>query len=419
MRSMQFNSNIASDLESFASSIQTEHRLITILRHLHQFDRYCIDINHNTGVLDEKVVLGFCQQTNGESFQEWKQRRSSLRQFSYYLQLQGKYSFVPPALPTGKGKTPIEYHSNLNKWIESLIQSKQTAGFTYENEKKFLHQFDEFLVSKGYKGEEMTREMVDDYSCRPKAESWKTRQLKVSVVRILGLYMLKNGGKAYIQEDLPTGSPSVPETFGNKELTTFFRKIDNYPYRFHWSRYVYPVYFRLLYSTGMRESEACGIQREDMDFDNRRIFIRNAKGQKDRFVYISDFDISMLQKYDHVMDGFFPCRKWLFIGALQMHRALTPACVRNMFRVCWKRAGSSVPGSQTVNSFRHTYVVDKLCQWQKEGRNVDSLIPYLSKQLGHKSIKETYYYCKRLDTRFPEIMTNDSPVDQINLEAYL
>ena len=155
MISMQFNSDLASDLESFVRSIQKEHRLKTIHRHLQQFDRYCIDISHDSGVFDEKVVLGFCQRIKGEAFQEWKQRQSSLRQFSYYLQLQGKYSFVPPTLSTGKGKTPIEYHSCLNKWIESLIQSKQTAGFTYQNEKKFLHQFDEFLVCKGYKGDEL------------------------------------------------------------------------------------------------------------------------------------------------------------------------------------------------------------------------------------------------------------------------
>jgi integrase/recombinase XerD len=417
MTTIHFTCDLAPDIEGFINSIQKEKRLGTIERHLRQFDSYCTSINHDSGVFDKDVVTGFCQQKNGEPSQEWKQRQSSLRQFSYYLQFQGKYSFVPPSLPKSKEKSPIVYHSSLKKWIESLIEFKQAAGFKYENEKKFLHQFDEFLVYKGYKEDELTREMVDAYSCRPDSESWKTKQNKTSVVRILGIYMVRNGGKAFILNDLPTGNPTVPYFFGEKELVSFYRAVDSYPCRFHWCRYVYPVYFRLLYSTGMRESEGCNIQREDIYFENRRILIRNAKGQKDRFVYISDFDVSMLEKYDHIMDSFFPCRKWLFNGAIDMHDVLKPTSVRYMFRICWERTG--LPGSPSTHSFRHTYVIERICQWQKEGRNVDSLIPYLSKQLGHKSIKETYWYCKRLDNRFPEIMSIDSLTDHIIPEAHL
>jgi integrase len=61
-----------------------------------------------------------------------------------------------------------------------------------------------------------------------------------------------------------------------------------------------------------------------------------------------------------------------------------------------------------THAFRHTYVLGILTQWQNEGKDVDNLIPYLSKQLGHKSIRETYLYCTRLDTKFSEITALDT-----------
>jgi integrase len=177
-------------------------------------------------------------------------------------------------------------------------------------------------------------------------------------------------------------------------------------------RLVYPVYYRLLYATGLRESEACGIERENLDFVAKRILILEAKGNKDRYVYFADDVATMLLRYDQMMDGFFPCRRWLFVGALNPQSMLEPACVRAVFSAVWKLSGMKAPqdlnNRPCTHAFRHTYVLEILTQWQNEGKNVDNLIPYLSKQLGHKSIRETYLYCTRLDAKFSEITALDT-----------
>ena len=55
------------------------------------------------------------------------------------------------------------------------------------------------------------------------------------------------------------------------------------------------------------------------------------------------------------------------------------------------------------HSLRHTYVIHRVDSWIQEGKDVNSLIIYLSKQLGHNSLNETYYYYHTLESSFKPI----------------
>jgi integrase len=301
--------------------------------------------------------------------------------------------------------------------MQSLVEYKRALGYKYYNERKFLKQFDTFLVRNGYTGLELTQQMVKAWEIRPKGESEKTRVNKTSVVRILGLFMGDNGGKAYISPYTLSPEKSIPYVFSQTTLITFFHALDNYKFSRHWMGLVYSVYYRLLYTTGLRESEACSIERQNLDFNAKRILILNAKGNKDRYVYFADDVATMLYRYDKIMDGFFSCRKWLFVGALSPQHMLSPSSVRSIFSIFWNVSGlessQGLKNRACTHSFRHTYVLEILTQWQNDGKNVDSLIPYLSKQLGHKSIRETYLYCIRLDTKFSEITALDTSLSGI------
>ncbi len=48
--------------------------------------------------------------------------------------------------------------------------------------------------------------------------------------------------------------------------------------------------------------------------------------------------------------------------------------------------------SPTVHSLRHTFVVKRVNLWMRQGLDMNVMMPYLSKHLGHKGIDETYYY---------------------------
>ncbi len=413
----QFGSALAPMMNEFKESMGSERRSKTICLHLGQLDRLCIERNLTTGLLDEETVMAYRQSKTGCDGQEFKQSQSSIRQFAYFLIKGGSYAFIAPGLYPKKEMSAEEpLTSCLAAWMDRLVTFKRGLGLKYTSGRRTLIWFDRYLAASGFSGESLTKEMVDGYATSLDRNSSGTRENKLTVVGVLARYMAGHGGTAY------QGVPSVkivnkpPYVFSREEILGFFRTVDNRHYRFPWMAYTVAVYFRLLYSTGMRETECCAILRRDIDYEHGRVLVRHAKNNEDRYVYFSRQDAEMLRRCDTALDQFFPCREYFFVGGLSNDNAprLSTSLVRKLFRKLWREAGGlhdpKNGHNASVHAFRHTYVLDKLAQWQGEGRDVDSLIPYLSKQLGHASFAETYHYCIRLDTRFSEILGNDQAV---------
>lgn len=404
----EFMSDLAAVMTAYCAQQQCCHAdEIQRSRILRQFDRYCQNIGHCTGCLDAAAVNGFlASQTSNAT----DNQISVIRSLAYYLHQRGIHAYVIPLFSTSDKKTNTkQFASCLAEQMKAFTQEKRSLGYTYQNEERFLRQFDEFLVEHAYEGTQLTPAMVRDYSARRGAESKKTRKNKLSIVKLFGMYLIRMGEQAYIFEEMLGDAYVLPYVFSHDEITAFFLALDTNTYRFHWGKYLYPVYFRILYTTGMRETEACRIVRTDIEYEWQRILIRDAKGQKDRYVYVSETTCHMLKRFDAKFEQFFPCRKFLFIGTTcTADSHLSNTTVKRAFRKCWSAAGLPYDRangiSPCVHAFRHTYVVDKIAQWHEEGRNVNALMPYLSAQLGHKSLQTTYQYCMRLDARFGEIM---------------
>lgn len=62
-------------------------------------------------------------------------------------------------------------------------------------------------------------------------------------------------------------------------------------------RYIYPVLYRLLYSTGMRINEALSLKLEAINVEKNRITIINSKNNKSRTLIISDSINEIIKKY--------------------------------------------------------------------------------------------------------------------------
>ncbi len=414
MKAQDFTSDLSNSIRNFLEYVDfSKNYKKTLHFHMKSLDDTCLTTTHVSGLLDEKIVMSLYPRKSDEAIQSWKQRNCSLRQFAYYLHSLGKPAFVAPRCSLKRPPNQeAAFTSDLRLWMHSLVEYKRALGYNYLTKRRLLKQFDTFLVANGYTGFELTRQMVMAWEIRPKGERENTRACKTSAVRVLGHFMIANGGKAFISPYSATPEKPIPYVFSAAALKSFFQALDTYPFAHHWMRLVYPVYYRLLYATGLRESEACAIERENLDFEAKRILILNAKGNKDRYVYFADDVATMLFRYDQRIDVFFPCRRWLFVDVYPFKDMLNPNSIRKVFSKVWKASGMEYPQNLTngpcTHAFRHSYVLGILTQWQNEGKNVDNLIPYLSKQLGHKSIKETYYYCTRLDTKFSEITALDT-----------
>jgi len=73
-----------------------------------------------------------------------------------------------------------------------------------------------------------------------------------------------------------------------------------------------PVLFRLLYSSGIRTTEARLLRANDVDFQNGILDIQFSKGYDQHYIALHDSMTDLLHQYDVAISKVYPNRKYFF-----------------------------------------------------------------------------------------------------------
>ena len=98
-----------------------------------------------------------------------------------------------------------------------------------------------------------------------------------------------------------------------------------------------------------------------------------------------------------------------------MHGRLGKHSVDKKFTEFWNKTpfAKKVDKKPTVQSLRHTFVVNKMNEWMKTGVDTGVMMPYLSRYLGHSSIAQTQYYYHTIEQAFPVIRQHDTLTQRV------
>lgn len=133
----------------------------------------------------------------------------------------------------------------------------------------------------------------------------------------------------------------------------------------------------ILYSSGIRVSEMCGLNRKDIDFEKREITVYG-KGGKWRTSYVDASAIVSLKKY---IDSREDTEDAVFVTQRKPNNRLTPSSIRKiLYNVSIKSGVDNV----IPHRFRHTMAT--------KGINSGMPIESVQKILGHSQIKTTLQY---------------------------
>ncbi len=179
----------------------------------------------------------------------------------------------------------------------------------------------------------------------------------ISVLRQLGLYLASLGIEAYIPCRFYKKAKKVVHVLSDDEIKDLFRIIDEYRPAIQVSFFYrlsmeYRVIFRLIYCCGLRISEARTLKQVDVDLKNGRVRILQAKGHKDRYVYLADDLAEVLQEYMAVMKTVYGCQSDCFFhqgipkNALPMGRLINGS----------EKAGPRHPLQKTATGIRQSIV---------------------------------------------------------------
>ena len=164
----------------------------------------------------------------------------------------------------------------------------------------------------------------------------------------------------------------------------------------------YPALFGLLAASGMRVGEAVRLTGPDVDLNTGVLQVRHAKFDRDRLVPLHPSVTTALTDYTSRRDRLAPTARADALFVSTTGSPLSTKLVNAAFGSLLASAGlPTTPGQRPrVHDIRHSFVVNTLIGWQRDGVDVAARLPVLSTYLGHVSPASTYWYFSAV----PELM---------------
>ncbi|KUK66582.1 MAG: hypothetical protein XD85_0124 [Parcubacteria bacterium 34_609] len=258
-------------------------------------------------------------------------------------------------------KNKIIFHSILSDIFSSYIDEKRALGYGFKKAESMLKRFDVFLQTHQHSEISLPKDLVIEWCRQSPNETISNRTRRISLLRGLAEYMNRIGYTAY---SFPRGMVTIdryafqPYIFSDEEIRRMLIACDNYPPSVYspYRHKIIPLIIRVLYSCGLRVSEAVGLKKDDVDLTNGTIFIKHTKFNQQRLIPMAD---SLLQRcrayYDHVVmanpdnEFFFPSP---YGGQLDTKT------VYDWFRdILWEAGISHTGKGPRLHDFRHVYAI--------------------------------------------------------------
>lgn len=208
--------------------------------------------------------------------------------------------------------------SFLSDAIERYVKYRKASGRDSYSYVKNIILFDHFCAREYPEQTELSQEIVDRWCKQRSSECTNSCVSRIYPILNFIKYMNKRG---MAKLELPQVPRSVPKTytprpFTHEELKRFFDACDNTrPRRGRPAtiqRMTLPVFFRLLYSSGMRTTEAILLERDDVNLENGVVSIKRGKGYDQHYVVLHDTMLDLMRTYDGRIDGLVPHRRVFF-----------------------------------------------------------------------------------------------------------
>jgi len=257
---------------------------------------------------------------------------------------------------------------------------------------KAQNEFVAWTEEKGYALETMGKAQLVEYHkelCRRRSK--KTGELLVATTindmfqKAAALFsvlyaeeVIKENPAHNLDLDLPENHGMRRRPLTLEEINTFLENIDASTAQGLKDR----ALFELIYSSGLRVSEAAGIRVKDIDFERREVIVRG-KGDRDRVVPFSkvakEFLLVFLGKRIDMPD------EWVFSSSRGNGKGLhiRSCSISERFRILLRRFGMDKQEIST-HSIRHSTATHLL----ENGASVR----HIQELLGHKSIETTVRY---------------------------
>lgn len=289
-----------------------------------------------------------------------------------------------------------DFQSGFADLITSFINYREASNVWNDNYEENLHLFDCFCAENYPPGSPLCQDMVNAWCAKRDTELNSSCETRIRVIKAFIRYLQEREmAEVKVPGKLKKAPPAyAPHPFTQNELLRFFNECDGIPIgqslRSKICRITCPVFFRLLYSSGIRTTEARLLRREDFNPAEGILNIRKSKGYDQHYIALHGSMTSLLARYDQAASKLQPDRTYFFEKWNGGH--YDRGWVTSTFHSLWRKANANIP-DVVPYALRHNYAIENINGWAGNNRfGLSSHLLYLSKSMGHRNISSTLYY---------------------------
>ena len=272
--------------------------------------------------------------------------------------------------------------------LEKMLQDMKMRNFSHYTYEFYIGKTKEMMRYFNKPIEEVTIEEYRDYLYKHLLQERKLCDHTVNHYNSVIRFMLEVTLDRLInkkQIPMRKRKKEVYKVLTQEELSTFFSLCDNYKFK---------TIFMLVYGSGLRIGEVVNLHKSDIDSKAMRIFVREGKGNKERYTILPKVSLEMLRKY---WKYYRPKVKTDKIFLNELNEPINQYVIRTHFRKYRRKA--KISEKATVHTLRHNFATNLI-------ENGASLIQ-VKELMGHSNIRSTmeYIHVAKVD------LGVESPVD--------
>lgn len=297
----------------------------------------------------------------------------------------------------------------MSSYIELRYSSLSESSFS--SNKRALSLLDQYLSSTGFQGKELTEEILSSWLLTLAGNS-KTLKEKIGAVRCFIKHLNSLCHHSFLPAPPKVKSDYIPYIYSDEEIRQIMQYADNLiPISFsNCSKFFqmkFPMAIRILYCCGTRIGETMALRREDIDFRNGTLFLRETKFSKERVIPIHESLLKILERYCLTLGISNQPNAYLFPG----RKPGTHYTTRQMdywfveiLKIADIDQADRKPNERgaCIHCLRHLFVLKSMQQMEAAGHPIDMNDLLLPTYLGHESLLDTDKYMRFSGVQVPK-----------------
>lgn len=267
-------------------------------------------------------------------------------------------------------KKRVEFPEGLQERLTKYQAFLEQRRYAYSTVKTYLGLVRQFFAAHpGKDWNAFNRQDIAVYNHSAFIAKGKSYSTQNQFINAIKLFYQVHDIKGLVPDEIerPRKRKHLPEVLTKEEVGRLLSGVGNLKHR---------TILSLVYACGLRIGEALALRPADLRLNERLLYVRGAKGHKDRRVPLAGKIVALLEQYQKA----YPSQEYLFEGQKGGPYSYTSA--RKVMKRAVAKAG--LPSKVSLHTLRHSYATHLL----QSGTD----LRYIQEILGHADPKTTMLY---------------------------